>query len=76
MEVASRSVRDHFIVMERKHKFKMGGKEQSTGIAGEDLTKLEELLEEFIEISEETEKRVEEENESKRVGIEREKVQQ
>lgn len=58
-----------------KHKFKMEDEERCTGIAGAELTEVEELLEKLLEISEETEKRVEDVNESGRVGIEREKVQ-
>lgn len=75
VEITSRAVRDHFKVIERKRKFNMAEKERSTGIAGDELTEAEGLLEELIDISEKTEKRIEEENETRRGVIEKEKVQ-
>lgn len=75
VETTSRAVRDRFKTLERKHKFKNAEEERGTGLGGDELTEEEELLEELIEIGEETEKRVEEENEEKKASVERERGQ-
>ena len=52
----------------------MAQEKRVTGISGE-LTEAEGLLEELSEINEETERRVEEENEIKKANVEKEKNQ-
>lgn len=53
----------------------MAKEEKATGVGGEELTEKEVLLEELIAICEETEKRVEDENETRKQNVEKEKVQ-
>ena len=60
-EINTRSVRDRFNILAKKHKVKMAKEERSTGGGGEELSELENLLEELIEIGEETDQKVEEE---------------
>ena len=67
VETTSRAVRDRFKTLERKHKFKNAEKERGTGLGGGELTEEEELLKELIEVGEETEKRVEEEHEERKL---------
>jgi hypothetical protein len=75
IEVTAPAVRDHYGVLERKHENKMAQEERATGISGEELTEVEGLLEELIEIYEETERRVEGGNEIKKANVEKEKNQ-
>ena len=75
VDITSRSVRDRFGMLARKHKVKMANEENETGGGGEELTEKEILLEELIDICEETEKKVDEENEAKKKSNEREKAQ-
>ena len=57
VDITSRSVRDRFGMLARKHKVKMANEENETGGGGEELTEKEILLEELIDICEETEKK-------------------
>ena len=75
VDITGRSIRDHFGMLARKHRINMAKQEKETGGGGEELTEKEKLLEELMEICEETEKRVEEENEVKKQSVEREKAQ-
>ncbi len=75
-EVTSRSVRDHYNNMSKKYRARMAREERSTGEGGSELTEEEQLLEDLIEIEDETEQMgVNEEEEEKRQRIEKEKGQ-
>ena len=55
IELSSRSVRDHYSMLSRKHKTRLAREERATGEGGEELTEKEALLEELMQIEEETE---------------------
>ena len=75
MEVTSRAVRDHFKSLEKRHKSRMAEEEGASGISVEEQTEQERLLEELVEIGEETERRVEEENDTRKTVAEKERGQ-
>ena len=75
IEDTSRAVRDRYKTLEKKHKFKNAEEERGTGLGGEELTEGEMLLEELIDIEEETERRVEEESEEKKAAADRDRGQ-
>ena len=68
IEITSKAVRDRYKILQRKHKLKNAEEERGTGLGGEELTEGEMLLEELIDIEEETERRVEESEEKKAAG--------
>ena len=74
-EITSRAVRDRYKTLERKNKFKNAEEERGTGLGGEELTEGEMLLEELIDIEEETERRIEEQNEEKKAAADRDRGQ-
>ena len=65
-DVATRSIRDRFNNLAKKHKVRMAKEERGTGGGGEELSELESLLEELTEIGEETDQRLEEEAATRR----------
>ena len=50
-EISSRSVRDLYNNLAKKHKIKMGQEERSTGGGGSELDESESILEDLIEIN-------------------------
>ena len=74
-EVTSRSVRDHYNNMSKKYRARMAREERSTGEGGSELTEEEQLLEDLIEIEDETEQMGVNEEEAKKQRIEKEKGQ-
>ena len=73
-EVSSRSLRDRFNNLAKKHKIKMGQEERLTGGGGSELDELESILEELIEINEESEQRAEDENNAKQILVNEDKA--
>ena len=55
IELSSRSVRDHYSMLSRKHKARLAREERATGEGGEELTEKEAFLEELMQVEEETE---------------------
>jgi hypothetical protein len=74
-EVTSRAVRDHFTIIAKRHQAKVAKEERGTGLGGEELTEKEALLEELVDIRDETESRVEEEAGVRRGNAEVERSQ-
>ena len=75
VEVTSRAVRDRYNTLAKKHEFKNPEEERETGLGGEELTEREMLLEELIDIEEETERRIEEESDEKKAAADRDRGQ-
>ena len=73
-EVSSRSVRDRYNNLVKKHKVKMGKEERATGGGGSELSEWESILEELIEINEESEQRAAEENHAKEILVNEDKA--
>ena len=73
-EVTSRSVRDHYNNMSKTYRARMVRKERSTGEGGSELTE-EQLLEDLIDIEDETEQIGLNEEEARKQRIEKEKGQ-
>ena len=65
-EITGRSVRYHFCMLAKKHRARMAREERATCEGSQELTEKEKLLEGLIEISEETNDRVDDESERKR----------
>ena len=61
-----KSIRDRFRLLAKKHKDKIGKGERSTGGGGVDLSEVEILLEELIEIEDDTNQRAEEDHKAKK----------
>ena len=61
-----KSIRDRFRLLAKKHKAKMGKEERSTGGGDVDLSEVEILLEELIEIEDDTNQRAEEDHKAKK----------
>ena len=74
-EITARSARDHFGMVSNKYKAKMAKEKRSTGEGRQELTERESLLEELIEISEETDMMMENEDAMNKQKREREKSQ-
>lgn len=74
-EVTPRSVRDHYNNMSRKYRARMAREERTTGEGGSEPTEEEQLLEDLIEIEDETEQMSVNEEEAKKQRIEMEKGQ-
>lgn len=74
VDLTSRSVRDHYTMVARKHKARLAIEERATGEGGEELTEKENLLEELMQIEEETEIQMEEENVLRKETVEMEKA--
>lgn len=74
-EVTSRAVRDHFTIIAKRYQAKVAKEERGTGLGGEELTEKEALLEELVDIRDETERRVEEEAGVRRGNAEVERSQ-
>lgn len=72
-EVTGRSVRDRFGVISKKFKAKRAKELKATGLGGEEPTEYELLLEELIELSEECDKKSEEQTETLKAKINEEK---
>ena len=62
----AKSIRDRFKLLAKKHKTKMEKEERSTGGGGVDLSEVEILLEELIEIEDDTNQRAEEDYKAKK----------
>ena len=73
-EVSSRSVRDRYNNLAKKHKIKMGQEERSTGGGGSELDESESMLEDLIEVNEESEQRAEEKNNPKQILVNEDKA--
>ena len=71
---SSRSVRDHYTMLARKHKARLAMEERATGEGGEELTEKENLLKELMQIEEEIEIQMEEENVLRKETVEMEKA--
>ena len=65
-DVNVKSIRDRFKLLAKKHKAKMGKEERSTGGGGVGLSEVEILLEELIEIEDDTNQRAEEDHKAKK----------
>lgn len=76
IEVTSRAVRDRYKTLEKEHKFKNAEEQRGTDLGRVELTEGEMLLEELIDIEEETERRVEEESEEKKAAADRDRGQE
>ena len=74
-EVTSRSVRDHYNNMSKKYRARMVREERSTGEGGSELTEEEQLLEDLVDIENETEQMGLNEEEARKQRIEKEKGQ-
>ena len=74
-EVTSRSVRDHYNTMSKNYRARMAREERSTGEAGSELTEEEQLLEDLIDVEDETEQMGAIEEEARKKRIENEKGQ-
>ena len=74
-EVTSRSVRDHCNTMSKKYRARMAREERSTGEGGSELTDEEQLLEDLIDVEDETEQMGAIEEEARKKRIENEKGQ-
>lgn len=74
-EVSSRSVRDRYNNMAKKHRARMTREERATGEGGTDLSEHDQLLEDLIELEDETERIGETEEEARKQRIEKEKGQ-
>ena len=74
-EITARSARDHFGMVSKRYKAKMAKEKRSTGEGGQELTERKSLLEELIEISEETDTMMENEDAMNNQKREREKAQ-
>ena len=71
-EITSRFGRDHSGTLSKKYKARMAKEKRSTGEGGQELTERESLLEELIEISEETDLMMENEDAINKQKSERE----
>ena len=74
-DLTSRAVRDRYNMVAKKYRARMAREERATREGGEELTENESLLEELIEIEDETERQMENENEAKNKRIDQERVQ-
>ena len=74
-DVTSRAVRDHYKMISKKHRARMAREERATGEGGVELTEDEMLLEELIDVEDETDRLMENETEAKNQRIENEKEQ-
>ena len=73
-EVSPRSVRDRYNNLAKKQKIKMGQEERSTGGGGSELDESESILEDLIEINEESEQRAEDESNAKQILVNEDKA--
>ena len=74
-DLTFRAARDRYNMVAKKYRARMAREERATGEGGEELTENESLLEELIEIEDETERQMENENEAKNKRIDQERVQ-
>ena len=74
-DITSRAARDRYNMVAKKYRARMAREERATGEGGEELTEDESLLEELIDMEDETEKQMENENEAKNKRIDQERVQ-
>ena len=74
-DLTSRAARDRYNMVAKKYRARMAREERATGEGGEEMTENESLLEELIEIEDETERQMENENEAKNKRIDQERVQ-
>ena len=74
-DITSRAARDRYNMLAKKYRARMAREERATGEGGEELTEDESLLEELIDMEDETEKQMENENEAKNKRIDQERVQ-
>jgi hypothetical protein len=73
-EVSCRSVRDRYNNLAKKHKIRMGKEERSTGGGGSELNECENILEELIQINEESEQKAADESNAKEVLVNEDKA--
>ncbi|CAB4004198.1 Hypothetical predicted protein [Paramuricea clavata] len=73
-ELTPRSVKDHYNSLSKKHRARLAREMRATGEGGDELTEREELLEELMQIEEETDLHMEEENIARKEVIEMEKA--
>ena len=73
-ELTSRSMREHYSNMSSTRKARLAREMRASGEGGEELTEKEELLEELMQLEEETELDVDEENAAKKEMIIMEKA--
>ena len=73
--VNQRSVRDRFNILARKVKAKLSKEERESGGGESEMSETEKLVEELIVLSEESEKRTEDQSEAKREAVANEKKQ-
>ena len=74
-DLTSGAARDRYNMVAKKYRARMAREERATVEGGEELTESESLLEELIEIKDETERQMENENEAKNKRIDQERVQ-
>ena len=58
-DLTSRAARDRYNMVAKKYRARMAREERATGEGGEELTENESLLEELLEIEDETERQME-----------------
>ena len=73
--VTQRSVRDRYNILAKRVKTKLSKEERESGGGDSELSESEKLVEELITLSEEAEKRTEDQNETKREAMANEKKQ-
>ena len=73
--VTQRSVRDRYNILAKRVKTKLSKEERESGGGDSELSESEKLVEELIALSEEAEKRTEDQNEAKREAMANEKKQ-
>ena len=75
LTVTARSVRDRYHILAKKWKAKVGAEEKESGGGEKDMTEVEVLLEELVELESESEKVAEQQNEAKKAAAAKEKKQ-
>ena len=74
-DIPTRAVRDHYKMISKIYRARMAREERATGEGGAELTEDEMLLEELIDVEDETDRQMEYETEAKNQRIENERGQ-